>query len=217
MTALNGHGAKANYEEVAINLRLAYDRMVDARESSRVPQWKLEERLRFLAVLKHERRRTLLDVGAGTGVHARFFYDEGIDVVCTDLSPAMIRACRSKGLIAHEMDFLNLSFEGREFQAAFAMNCLLHVPRATLQQALLGIRKAIQPGGLLYLGQYGGVESERVWPDDEYDPKRFFSYLTDDQLNEAASRVFDVVRFCRVLLPQSRDSLHFQSLILRRR
>lgn len=216
MTGLNGHGPKANYLEIAVNHRLAYDRMAAERDLSPIPQWKLEERLRFLAVMKHERRRLLLDVGAGTGVHARFFQDEGLEVVCTDASPEMVRLCQGKRLIAHVMDFMDLDFGGQQFHAAFAMNCLLHVPRASLSAALNAIRGVVEPGGLFYLGQYGGMSSEAVDPMDRYDPKRFFSFFTDDEIMQAAGEVFELVRFCRVLLPESRNELYFQSLVMRR-
>jgi hypothetical protein len=66
------------------------------------------------------------------------------------------------------------------------------------------------------LGQYGGIEHEGSWPDDEYEPKRYFSLLLDDQIRAMSERYFEVLSFDIIGL-ESEDEGHFQSLILRRR
>src|SRR5687767_2691104 len=117
-----------SYAEVTDALRIAYDGRAAVRDTGRISPWKVEERNRFLALLQQEGRHSLLEVGAGTGVHGQFFQEQGLEVVCTDLAPEHVRICREKGLTAHVMDFLSLDFGGRTFDAVFAMNCLLHVP-----------------------------------------------------------------------------------------
>jgi len=77
----------------------------------------------------------------------------------------------------------------------FALNCLLHVPRADLPTALAEVRGVLEPGGLLYLGQYGGIDHEGEIAGDNYEPKRFFSWLTDDDLRATITEQFDVVSF----------------------
>jgi len=96
------------------------------------------------------------------------------------------------------------------------MNCLLHVPRADLSAALSKLRDVVAPGGLLYAGQYGGVDQEIVWQDDNYEPKRFFSYLSDEELSGAAEALFEVVDF-RTIKLEGRGALHYQALTLRKR
>jgi hypothetical protein len=102
------------------------------------------------------------------------------------------------------------------FDAAYAVNCLLHVPRAELPATLESVREVIRPGGLFYWGQYGGRDSEGVYEGDHYRPKRFFSFLTDEGIQTAARPCFEVVRWQRIEL-QDESGLHFQSLVLRRR
>ena len=203
-----------SYREVAASLRRAYDAMVDERERREVPPWKQEARARFLELVQAEGRTTMLEVGAGTGVHGRFFAEAGLDVVCTDLSPAMVEACRAKGLVAHERDFLDLDL-GRTFAVAFAMNCLLHVPPGDLPAALASIGAVLDPGGLMYLGQYGGIDRAGVLADDGYEPKRYFSWLTDERLLSEVGRVFDVVDF-RIVDIGGAPGMHFQSVVLRK-
>jgi hypothetical protein len=54
-----------------------------------------------------------------------------------------------------------------------------------------------------------------VWPGDHYRPKRFFSFLSDEQIKEVTTRFFELVAFKRIPLEEE-PQFHFQSLILRR-
>lgn len=201
------------YDDVTRDLQRTYDSVVDQRARSQVEPWKQAERTAFLMLLHREDRRSLLEVGAGTGAHGRFFADAGLDVVCTDLSAAMVEHCRSIGLTAYQQDFLRLDLD-RTFDAAFAMNCLLHVPREDLAAALSTIRSTLAAGGVFYLGQYGGIVRDGEWEGDSYEPKRYFSFLTDDELLAQARARFDVESFAAVDVGFN-DGTHFQSLVLR--
>lgn len=204
-------------DELRAGLRESYGRKARERDLSAVKPWTAEERLRFLALLRSEGARTLLELGAGPGKDGEFFRDRGLDVVCTDLSPEMVALCESKGLAARVMDLSDLDFPPGTFDAVYALNCLLHVPDGELPAVLRGIRAALKPGGLFYLGVYGGKDHEGVWADDPYEPKRFFSFRTDERLREIVAGPFDVHSFRRIALAERTDGLHFQSVILRRR
>jgi SAM-dependent methyltransferase len=201
-------------EDIRGNLRRAYDRSVDSRVRAEVPTWKQGERKRFLDMLLEENRKTLCDVGSGPGVHATFFHDAGLDVTCIDLAPENVKRCKENGLKAFELDIVNLESLGIAFEAAFSMNALLHIPRGELQIALGSIRRSLAPGGLFYWGQYGGRDSEGIYPEDRYEPKRFFSFMLDEQILHEAAQEFSLVEFDRVEL-DSEDELHYQSLFLR--
>lgn len=202
------------YRQVIDDLRNAYDQKVAEREVRELIAWKATEREKFLTLLQNERKHKLLEVGAGTGLHGKFFLDNGLDVICTDLSPNMVTCCREKGLQAYTMDFLNLDFPTESFDAVFAMNCLLHVPRRDLPQVLAEIRDLLQPKGLFYWGQYGGIEHEGVFDDDHYTPKRFFSFLTDEQVKVYAAQYFEQHSFNCIDLDD--DEMHYQGMVLRR-
>jgi 2-polyprenyl-3-methyl-5-hydroxy-6-metoxy-1,4-benzoquinol methylase len=47
-------------------------------------------------------------VGAGPGHDSRYFQEQGLRVLCTDLSPTMVELCKAKGLDARVADFLSL-------------------------------------------------------------------------------------------------------------
>jgi predicted O-methyltransferase YrrM len=75
------------YDQVIKNLKNAYDHKVAEREGRELIPWKAAERGDFLALLQNKGKQKLLEVGAGTGLHGQFFQDNGMDVICTDLSP----------------------------------------------------------------------------------------------------------------------------------
>jgi SAM-dependent methyltransferase len=202
---------ETRYAEVVEQLRTAYDGSAAQRDEGMKSEWKLAERRGFLQRLQAEGKRRLLEMGAGTGHDSLFFKDHGVGVVATDLSPEMVARCRAKGLEAHVMDFLRLDFPPESFDAAYAFNCLLHVPNADLPLVLAAIRKVLKPAALLYIGLYGGERFEGVRPNDWHAPPRFFSFRSDDQILGFVERDFEVLDFHVV----EGDGMRFQSLTLR--
>ena len=68
----------------------------------------------------------------------------------------------------------------------------------------------LEPGAPFFLGQYGGVAFEGVWERDHYEPKRYFSRLTDDRLREIAAGIFTVVDFRAVDIGDRTNSVIFR-------
>lgn len=205
------------YQDVLPTLRAYYDDTAAERDEVGVTSWKARERDVFLDLLGERRARTLLELGSGPGRDGTFFRDHGLQVTCTDLSPAMVERCRAKGLESHVMDFLHLDFSGRTFDAVYALNSFLHVPKADLPAVLGRVLDLINPGGLFYLGVYGGNDFEGIWPDDRHEPKRFFAYYKDHNLLGRVTEHFELVYFRQVAVSEERDAgFHFQSFVLRR-
>jgi len=200
------------YDDVLDPLRAAYDARASWRDGLTREPWKLAERQAFRDRLAPGAR--LLEIGAGPGHDSTYFQDEGFAVVAADLSPAMVEICRSKGIEAHVMDFLHLDFPDGSFDAVFAMNCLLHVPNADLPTVLGAIRSVLRPGGLFFVGVYGGTIREGPIDIDEHVPPRFFSWRADDELLAFASAAgFEVVDFHPI---EHGPDHRYQSLTLRR-
>jgi len=200
------------YDDVLAPLRTAYDARAAWRDGLAIQPWKLAERQAFRDRLAPGAR--LLEIGAGAGQDSAYFLAEGCAVVAADLSPAMVELCRSKGIEAYVMDFLHLDFPDGSFDAVYAMSCLLHVPNADLPTVLGAIRSVLRPGGLFFVGVYGGAESrEGPIANDEHVPPRFFSWRTDEELIGFATAHFEVVDFHPV---EHGPDHRYQSLTLRR-
>ncbi|WP_274436524.1 class I SAM-dependent methyltransferase [Alicyclobacillus sp. ALC3] len=170
----------------------AYNRQAAERNASSRQDWKVSERDAFLASIRSSGLTRLLEIGAGPGHDSLFFQENGLDVTSVDLSPNMVDLCKTKGLRAEVMDFSHLSFPDDSFDAVWALNCLLHVRKAELPEVLTELRRVLRPGGLFYMGVYGGQNSEGVWDDDTYEPKRFFSFFEMDTLKGILSEHFAV-------------------------
>jgi SAM-dependent methyltransferase len=177
------------YEDVLDNLRAWYDGEAPHRDGMVKQQFKLDERAAFLDRLQVVEASSLLDVGAGTGQDSVYFRDAGLAVTAVDLSPEMVRRCREKGIDAVVRDVKRLEFPAASFDGVWAMNCLLHVPDADLPEALREIRRVLRPGGLFYVGQWGGARDEGIRAQDQ----RFFAHRSDEQLFTAVHEAFEVI------------------------
>ncbi len=197
-----------------MRLQKAYDLRAEERESQLKDLWKVRERQRFLRYLRNQTCGTLLEIGAGVGHDSKFFADQGFAVIATDASAAMVQWCRAKHLTAYQKDFFALDFAPESFDAVWALNCLLHVPKVDFALVLEGIHAVLNRGGLFYLGSYGGQDSEGIWEADQYDPPRFFSFYTDDAIQRAVRPWFTIRTF--KALDYGDPVLHFQAMILQK-
>lgn len=196
-------------------LKRAYANKVAERGASQPQTWKLGDQERFLKLIKAEGAETLIEIGAGTGQDAAFFAANGLDVLAIDLTDANILACRQKGLHAEVMDVCDLHLPAATFDAAYSLNCLLHLPKSEFPIAMENIHRILKPAGLFYLGLYGGEDFEEIYADDTYEPKRFFSFWADAELKLKVAPPFEIIRFENIDIG-NKDGLGFQSLILRK-
>jgi len=195
------------------NLRKTYNKYAQERETYSMPDWKIELRSNFVSLLQKENKKTLLEIGAGTGRDSKFFQDQGLDVVCIDLSPAMVELCKQKGLTAYVMDMADIQFPANSFDAVYSMNSLLHLPKAEFPLVLRAVDRLLKPDGVVFIGIYGGLDHEGVWENDSYEPKRFFSFFTEEHLKQEITRVFDIISV-ESTRPEPDDNLDFQWLVL---
>jgi len=200
-------------DEIKNRLIVTYDKYARDRYQGRHTEWKISEREKFHKLLNENKSELILDLGSGPARDAPWFREKGIDVICVDLSKEMARICAEKDLSTAVMDIENPGIIENSFDAVWAMNSLLHIPKNRFENVLSDIKRVLKPGGLFYLGRYGGRDFEGIWEDDFYTPKRFFSFYTDDGLKEIVSRHFDIMEFNTI--PQAGRTTDFQSVILR--
>lgn len=175
------------------DLTRAYDANADEREARGEPAWRDEVRADFATRLSPGSR--LLDVGAGVGYSSRWFADRGFDVVGTDLSPANVAKIREKGVAGEVADMKDLPFDDETFDAAWAASCLMHIADAELPDVLREIRRVLRRGALFWSGTWGGEDTEGIWQDDFYRPKRFYSLRSDARIQAFYDDCFDVLSF----------------------
>ena len=202
-----------DYDGVVASLRQAYGPAAAAkRDDMEKEAFKVDERRRFLELLRDRGATSLLEVGAGTGHDSLYFQEQGLRVLCTDLSPAMVELCRVKGLDAHVADFLSLGVPPASFDAVYALNCLLHVPTPDLPRVLAAVGEVLVPGGLCYVGTWGGADEEGPVRDDRYPVPRFFAFRSDQVMRQALAEQFHVLSFATF----DANGNHFQSFVLQK-
>ncbi len=97
--------------------------------------------------------RRVLDLGCGTGEHARFFAEKGYEVVGVDVSEAMLGRAR-EGVVPPGVTYIEADLAHVErsvtgpFGAAVCLgNTLTHITdRQTLVDLLKGVRSVLLPG-----------------------------------------------------------------------
>lgn len=203
--------AVEEYHRVVAGLRQAYGPAAAAeREGRQKEAFKVDERRRFLDLLQEQGATSLLEVGAGTGHDSLYFQEQGLRVLCTGLSPAMVELCRAKGLDARVADFLSLGVPPASFDAVYALNCLLHVPTPDLPRVLEAIGEVLVPEGLFYVGTWGGADEEGPMRDGHHRVPRFFAFRSDRLMTEILAERFHVLSFTTFDV----DGNHFQSFVL---
>lgn len=126
-----------------------YDRWYDSPRGAMYDR--LEKRAAATLLPSIGRDKELLDVGCGTGHWARFFSERGFAVAGIDVSPAMIRVARAKGVPGASFtiaDAHELPFDYGRFDVAVAITTLEFVkdPQVVLREM---IRCTRRPGGLV--------------------------------------------------------------------
>ena len=205
--------------DIKQQLKTAYDADATRRDEDEKNRadWKIRVREEFINLLRKENKKSILELGSGPGVDSKYFMDQGFDVLATDLSPEMVKMCRKRNVPAKVLDLYKISSLGKKFDGIYSLNVLLHTPRTDLQKVLSGIHNALNDDGIFFYGVYGGSNEEKTIIDKtKMGLPRFFSFMTDETLQEEAKKKFEVIKFEAIDLKESRPGFHFQSLFLRK-
>lgn len=113
------------------------------------------------------KRKTILDVGAGSGIVGGELSRYGNDVYANDVSSLNLRESDLSFLIA---DARKLPYKDESFDVVICNHLLEHV--RDQQGVMLELRRVLKQGGYLYLSQ-----DNRLWPIEPHYRLPFLSYL----------------------------------------
>jgi SAM-dependent methyltransferase len=138
-------------------------------------------------------RRYMLDLGCGAGEHAAYFTKRGLGVTCVDISEAMVKRCKGRGLDACVMDIEDLKYDPALFHGIWAVTSLLHVPKSKMPGVTRKLHEILKHDGLLYVCVKEGVGE--VLLAEKHDPQseRFFAYYQEPELHDAFKGAFSVI------------------------
>ena len=200
------------------NLKAYYNQEAELRNQKSKAEWKIKVREEFCDLIKQENKETLLELGAGAGYDSLFFMDNGLKVTAVDLSAEMVKKCREKSVEAYEMDFYNLSSLKKNFDCVWAINTLLHVPKADLSHVLNEIDSVLDANGLFYMGLYGGKNSEGEYVNAEIsETPRFFSFHSEAYLKHMLENYFEILKFEQIDVGEGTEVHIFYSVTMRKK
>lgn len=148
----------------------------------------------------------VLDIGCGPGRDAKYFSDKGLDVTGIDLTANFVKiasknAPRAKFL---KMDMRKLTFPEETFDGIWACASFLHVPKEDARQTLLGFRRVLKTGSLLYISVKEGKD-EKILKKDEYKGRvKFFSFYKQEDFTDLVESCNFYVK--KVLLDAKKDT-----------
>ncbi|MCL1600978.1 MAG: class I SAM-dependent methyltransferase, partial [Actinomycetia bacterium] len=121
---------------------------------------------------------------------------------------------RERGISAEVADFASLPFPDRTFDAAFAVNSLLHVPPDELADVLTEIARVLRPGAAFMIVVWGGATREGTVEGEWLDPPRYFASYTDDDLLAVETPGFERSGFETLAAVEEGHDLYPQILTL---
>lgn len=142
----------------------------------------------------------ILDLGSGPGRDSQFFKERGLNPLCFDFSPEMIRLCQEKRLEAQVGDLENLPFDNSTFDGVWAYTSLLHIPKLKLNPVLGRVSDILKPEGVFYLGMKEGEFEGWIESDKYPGSNRFFALYSDKELRKALTQNFDILHTSKVPL-----------------
>lgn len=133
----------------------------------------------------------ILDAGCGSGRDSKAFLQHGYSVVAFDASREMRKAAaRFIGQEVWQMKFDEISFD-EEFDGIWACASLLHVSYDELPDILQKLRKALVPGGMIYVSfKYGEGSMTKG--------ERTFSNFTEASVTELLKDAHFEVKECGI-------------------
>jgi SAM-dependent methyltransferase len=148
---------------------------------------RMEQRRRFIALLKSEGRHSILEIGTGTGLDGLTFVQAGIHYTGVDVAEGQVRRARARGLDVSVAGARELPFPDNSFPAMWCMGALLHVPAGDIDAVLAELVRVCAPGALIAVGLWSGNDEEELNPEDDVVP-RFSCRRTDATVREVFGR-----------------------------
>ena len=131
----------------------------------------------------------ILDLGCGTGLELRYYYEMVPTAAVTgiDLAPGMLEALRKKfpekALTLIQGSYFDVPFQENAFDAAVSVESLHHFTKAEKIPLYAKLRRALKPGGFFILTDYfAGSDEEEQSRREELLRLRKEQKLPDEEL-----------------------------------
>ena len=180
--------------DLEADLTAYYDQEALVRSQRPLADERLTARAQFVDQLPPGADR-LLEIGPGAGRDMEFFLHRRLWTCGVDLSFMQLKHAVSRGGIGAIGSVRQLPFPDECFAAAWSMSTLMHIPDATVEEALVELHRVLAPHALAAIGVWGGPDVEGLAVDEAYDPPRLFSRRSDDRWRSLLGNVGEIEEF----------------------
>ena len=158
-------------DDLTNSIRESYDRLAEeyARRIFDELQHKpLDRELLDRFAKQTSGKGDVCDMGCGPGHVARYLREAGASVFGLDLSPGMLEQARklNPDIQFREGNMMSLDIPDRSLAGVAAFYAIVNIPRKSLPVVFRGIRRVLQPGGLLLFAFHSGDEvlhEDELW------------------------------------------------------
>lgn len=172
-------------------MRAFYDEELRTRRGARPGSPRHRRLEQFLEACGSNGGRAVLEVGAGAGHDGAVMSRAGLAYTAVDLSAVGAQMCRTRGLVSVQASAAALPFVADNFDAAWSMSTLMHLPGEDMLVALRELHRVVRVGGLLEVGVWG-ADVDGVFINDE---GRYFRHRTDRRFRELLAQVGSLAAF----------------------
>ena len=141
---------KESYDRVASKYADLYLNEFDHKPFDRDLLDKFAERVKS--------RGRVMDLGCGPGQVAAYLHNRGVDAFGLDLSPEMVKLAKEANPDVEflEGDMRSTGLPDESLAGITAFYSLIHIPRREVSAVVRGLRRVLQPGGLLLAAVHKG-------------------------------------------------------------
>jgi SAM-dependent methyltransferase len=131
----------------------------------------------------------IVEIGSAHGRDARYFEENGYNVLCTDVMEDALDELEEDGFAVAEYDFRDTPVEEwqERFDGVFASAVLLHANDEQLGPALKNLTSMAKPGGTIAFSLKKG-EGEEV-SNEKLNSPRYFNYHQEEDIAEVLDQL----------------------------
>lgn len=163
--------------------------------------------------------KKVLDLGSGAGSNGFYLQNNGFNVTCLDLSHAMIKRSRGKGLESIQGDMEEVHFSSNIFDGIWAYCSLLHLKRENIPRMVERLSTWLKKDGLLGVGFLDEGRPDESREDKSYPGvHRWFSYYKTEEISTVFANHFDIIFEEKKSAKRSNgDSFHYLHFLMRKK
>lgn len=128
----------------------------------------------------------ILDVGCGPGRDAEYFSSHNLKVTGVDLSDRFLNIASKNvpGAKFIQMDMRILNFSENVFDGIWVCASFLHIHKKDAMDTLIGLRRILKPGGLMYVNVEKGTQEKFLRKREYKNEPRLISFYTEREFEE---------------------------------